>query len=66
LKVEAWCKKALDKNIWERIVKEAKSIRDCGARGRRRPASSSCRGICSVNNVNRRTLRVEVIPRVVL
>jgi hypothetical protein len=24
LKVEAWWKKALDRNIWERIIKEAK------------------------------------------
>jgi hypothetical protein len=25
LKVEAWCKKALDRNIWGRIIKEAKT-----------------------------------------
>jgi hypothetical protein len=24
LKIEAWCKKALERNIWGRIIKEAK------------------------------------------
>jgi hypothetical protein len=32
LKVEAWWKKALDRNIWGRIVKRSRSIKDCRAR----------------------------------
>jgi hypothetical protein len=35
-KVEAWQKKALDRNIWGRIIKEAKVHKGSTARGRRR------------------------------
>jgi hypothetical protein len=31
LKVEAWRKKALDRNIWGRMIKEAKVHKDCRA-----------------------------------
>jgi hypothetical protein len=36
LKVETWYRKALFWNIWGRIIKEVKFIKDCRARGRRR------------------------------
>jgi hypothetical protein len=44
LKVETWWKKARDRNIWRRIIKEANVHTDCRVRGRRR--------ICLIINVS--------------
>jgi hypothetical protein len=61
LKVEAWWKKAGDRNIWGRIIKEAKVHNDCRARGRR---ISNCNNIyatviegkCKVATVSKASL----------